>query len=453
MTLTKLPKTNKNILHIQIKDQRGTFQRTLYGKDQLTLGRSPENDIVVFDATYPKRQTLLQCNKESCSLYIHPKMRGGIKYKDSSLSFQDLMVQDILPKQGDFYVLTFSAGRQGIVHIDDTQVAFKLDGASPVDSSLPSYTWKTAVRKALTSDMVFKVLLVLFLGLEVFWAMHVRNVELPPQEPPEVEQVPDRFARFMLQAPAVEPEITGESSGSMETGGEQQEENQDSDQGSGTGGSGDADKPVTSTGLLGLIGGTGEGSASSSVDYLLDQGLVKELDDLVGRSTNLQNRGAGGSGNGSGSGSGSGDDLDALLAQGLGGVDDLIGNDSNVERVELEKKGSVNIQAPQTVSGSQEAMGQRSAESVMSIINSQRGRVMYTYNKHLRQDPALRGKVSLDVTIDAGGRVSNVQIVESTIQNQNFIRDLINILRGLRFSAISEGTVTVNVPFVFNRVN
>ncbi len=445
-----MPKTNQHILHIQIKDQRGTFQRKLFGKDQLTLGRSPENDIVVFDAAYPKRQTLLQCNKGSCSLYIHPKMRGGIKYKDSSLSFQDLMIQDILPKQGDFYVLTFSPGRQGIVHIDDTQVAFKLDGASPVDSSLPSYTWKTAVRKTLTSDMVFKVLLVLFIGLEVFWAMHVRNIELPPQEPPEVEQVPDRFARFMLQAPAVEPEITSAAgSGGMEGASDQQEETQESGESSGSGGSGDADKPVTSTGLLGLIGGTGEGSASSSVDYLLDQGLVKELDDLVGRSTNLQNRNAGGSGNGSGSG----DDLDALLAQGLGGVDDLISNDSGVERVELEKKGSVNIQAPQTVSGSQEARGQRSAESVMSIINSQRGRVMYTYNKHLRQDPALRGKVSLDVTIDAGGRVSNVQTVESTIQNQNFIRDLINILRGLRFSAISEGTVTVNVPFVFNRVN
>lgn len=449
-----MPKTNQHILYIQIKDQRGTFQRKLLGKDQLTLGRSPENDIVVFDAEYPKRQTLLQCHKDSCSLYIHPKMRGGIKYKDSSLSFQDLMIQDILPKQGDFYVLTFSPGRQGIIHIDDTQVAFKLDGASPVDSSLPSYTWKTAVRKALTSDMVFKILLVLFIGLEVFWAVHLRNVELPPESPPEVEQVPDRFARFMLQAPTVEPEIASAAgSGGAESASDQQEETQDSGERSGSGGSGDADRPVTSTGLLGLIGGTGEGSSSSSVDYLLDQGLVKELDDLVGRSTNLQNRSAGGTGNGSGSGSGGGDDLDALLAQGLGGVDDLIANDSGVERVELEKKGSVNIQAPQTVRGSQEARGQRSAESVMSIINSQRGRVMYTYNKHLRQDPALRGKVSLDVTIDAGGRVSNVQIVESTIQNQNFIRDLINILRGLRFPSISEGTVTVNVPFVFNRVS
>ena len=93
-----------------------------------------------------------------------------------------------------------------------------------------------------------------------------------------------------------------------------------------------------------------------------------------------------------------------------------------------------------------------SAESVMAVINSQHGRVMYTYNKYLRQTPTLRGKVSLDVTIAADGRVSNVQVVESTIQNADFIRDLLTIIRQLRFPAISEGTVTVNVPFVFNRV-
>jgi len=77
---------------------------------------------------------------------------------------------------------------------------------------------------------------------------------------------------------------------------------------------------------------------------------------------------------------------------------------------------------------------------------------MYTYNKHLRQDPGLRGKVSVDLTIAADGRVTNVQVVESTIQNADFIRDLLTIVRQLRFSAISEGNVTVNVPFVFNRV-
>jgi TonB family protein len=71
----------------------------------------------------------------------------------------------------------------------------------------------------------------------------------------------------------------------------------------------------------------------------------------------------------------------------------------------------------------------------------------------LRQNPDLRGKVSFDVTIAADGNVSNIKLVESTLNNNNFIRDLMNIIRRLSFEAIPQGDVTVNIPFVFNRVN
>ena len=57
------------------------------------------------------------------------------------------------------------------------------------------------------------------------------------------------------------------------------------------------------------------------------------------------------------------------------------------------------------------------------------------------------------MTIEANGRVSKVDVVESSISNQDFIREVLNILRRLKFPPIQEGSVTVNVPFVFNRVN
>ncbi len=439
----------KHTLQIQIKDRRGAFQRLLRAGDKLSIGLAPENDIIVFDNAFPKSRPLIECDGKTCRLYIHPKMKGGVKYRDSTLAFQDLIVQDILPRKGDFYLLTFAPGRKGIIKIDDTEVAFRFDGVAASDAGLPVYTWRAAVRKALGRDLVFKFLLVVFIGLEAWWGVHLSRIELPPEAPPEANKVQQRFARFMLQReqpPVVETGVAAGQGAAEESDTQSEDQEKSADEEASPG----KKKSVTSVGLLGLIGGSGASNdAGAAVDFLLDQGLVKELDELIGAKTTLKSRTPGvGSSGGRGDGN-----IDDLLDLGMaGGIDDLIAGDDGVETVALQKKGNVNIQAPRAMRGTEEARGQRSTESVMAVVKSQYGRVMYTYNKYLRQDPNLRGKVSLDVTIAANGRVSSVQVVESTIRNADFVRDLINIVRQLRFSPITEGNVTVNLPFVFNRV-
>jgi TonB family protein len=210
--------------------------------------------------------------------------------------------------------------------------------------------------------------------------------------------------------------------------------------------------------LLGLIGGTGETDfSSSSVDFLVGQGLVEELDQLMNRQTLVKNRGIGrggsGQGTGTGGGTGDGDDLDDLVAFGAsGGIDDLLEDVGGMSTVDMTKKGDIAIEKPRQLRGSPTARGHRTVESVMNIILNQKGMMDYTYTKYLRTEPDLRGKISLDVTIEANGRVSDVTIVESTFPSQDFINDIIRIIRRLRFPTIPEGSITVNLPLVFNRV-
>ncbi|MBN1465122.1 energy transducer TonB [candidate division KSB1 bacterium] len=449
-----LSNKNRHSLNIKIKDAHGVFERTLAAREKLTLGLSPENDVIVYDSDYPKSHALIENRGSACLLYIHPKMKGAIRYQDSTLAFQDLITQNLLPHKGDFYILQFSSGRKGVIDIGETRVGFLFDGAPASDVGLPVYTWHAAIRKAVAKDLVFKFLLLAFVALEVMWGFHLKNIELPPQEPPAIENVPQRFARFVLRQESAAPITQGRSADGAASGTSDSETDEGSRRSGSEERSGGKEKSVSSAGLLGLIGGAGPSdNTSAAVDFLLDQGLVKELDDLLGSQTVLKNGRIGRSSSGAGAGSGSGEGLDDLLEFGLsGGIDDLISDDAGVKQVNLEKKGNVNIEPPKAMRGSEAARGQRSAESVMGIIRAQHGRVMYTYNKHLRQDPTLRGKVSLDVTIAADGRVADVQVVESTTQNADFIRDLLTIIRQLRFPAISEGSVTVNIPFVFDRV-
>jgi len=441
---------NKHTLQIKIKDHRGDFQRLLHAGEKLSIGYSPDNDVIVFDDDLPKSHILIECENETCRLYIHPKMKGGVRYQNSTLAFQDLVVQDILPHKGAFYILQFAPGRKGIIEIGETRIGFLFDGATAADAGLPAYQWQTSLRKALTRDLLFKFLLVIFIGLETWWGVHLSTVDIPPAAPPEAAKVPQRYARFMLKRPQPPAVETAVASGGQAAADESKSSSDDSEKSGSEAAPSNKNKPVTSVGLLGLISGSGASKdAGAAADFLLDQGLARELDDLIGSKTTLKT----GRSNGNGTGGGNGRDVSDLLDIGMsGGIDDLIADDAGVETVKLQKKGSVNIEAPQTIRGSEEAKGQRSAESVAGVVKSQYARVMYTYNKYLRQEPDLRGKVSLDVTIAADGRVSNVQVVESTISNTDFVRDLINIVRQLRFSPIREGNVTVSLPFVFNRV-
>ena len=438
-----MSRSRAHLLCLRIKDARGLFQRTLQPGQRLRIGQSPHNDIVVFDNAYPKSAVLIENRGTLCRLYIHPRMSGVVTYKDSTLAFQDLILQEILPRQGNFFVLTMAPGRKGTMHVGEAQIAFVFDGARQSEAILPTYGWRRALRRAWRQDMGFKVALVLLSALEIFWATHLRRIDLPPEAPPEIDKVPQRFARFVITpTPAAAPTAPLDAG---DVGGERRRASEESTSGSGSESAGE--KAVTSAGLLGLIGASGSsGKSGDAVDFLLDQGLVQQLDQVIGSTAVLQGRSAA-SARGSG-----GDELDVLIALGQsGGIDDLIG-DAGVKNVELEKQGNVSIQAPQAIRGSEQARGRRTAESVMAVINAQRGRVMYTYNKFLRQEPELRGKVSLDVMIAADGRVTEVRVVESSIDNVDFIRDLIVILKSLRFPPIDGGEVTVNVPFVFNRV-
>lgn len=212
-------------------------------------------------------------------------------------------------------------------------------------------------------------------------------------------------------------------------------------------------------GVLGMIVPVDDATYKANTRLLLDDRSLKDLDRLMAQSQttrgsgNGEGSGLGGNGNGNGSGNGRGGNggsgLNLDNVEVVGGIDDLISDAKGVQTVKLEKKGQVSIQTPGQMRGSQAALVRRSVESVMGVVKSQQGRIMYTYTKYMRTDPNLRGKVSVDLTIEADGAVSSVQLVESTMNNTDFDREVLNILRRLRFEPIPEGSLTVNIPYVF----
>ena len=201
---------------------------------------------------------------------------------------------------------------------------------------------------------------------------------------------------------------------------------------------------VMKKGLLGLIAGTGNSKQGSTViESLVDKGLVRELDDILKSGQNLEVELP--------SLTDVGGNLDDLLSTSSLEVDSLISGMGVDDAVQLKEKGEVSLESFGDINGSDAALGYRSEQSIRDDINKYKNRVTYTYNKYLKLDPDLNGKVIIEVVIEASGTVSNCRVISSTVQNQKFVNELKNIVSQFRFKAIPEGRVTVENPFVFVR--
>ncbi|PIE51577.1 hypothetical protein CSA37_11280 [Candidatus Fermentibacteria bacterium] len=94
----------------------------------------------------------------------------------------------------------------------------------------------------------------------------------------------------------------------------------------------------------------------------------------------------------------------------------------------------------------------RSAEEIAELVAEKRSQVMYVYNKHLRTDPLLMGRVEVAMIIHPSGRVSDAEIVSSNMYNQAFELELIRTIEQWRFGSVSEneGPLPIQLPFSFS---
>jgi len=76
---------------------------------------------------------------------------------------------------------------------------------------------------------------------------------------------------------------------------------------------------------------------------------------------------------------------------------------------------------------------QRSEITLRRTLEANKARLYALYNRALRKDPFLKGKVMFDIEIQPDGKVSHVKIKSSELNNAKLERQLTVILRSIRF--------------------
>jgi TonB family protein len=93
-------------------------------------------------------------------------------------------------------------------------------------------------------------------------------------------------------------------------------------------------------------------------------------------------------------------------------------------------------------------------EVIAKYIASQKGKILYCYERQLSANPGLFGKVAVKFQIAASGAVENSQITESTINNNNVESCLLQLMATWQFPKPVGGVrVQVGYPFVFKSLN
>ena len=103
-------------------------------------------------------------------------------------------------------------------------------------------------------------------------------------------------------------------------------------------------------------------------------------------------------------------------------------------------------EAARTGSGGKAA---RSREEIETVFDRNKSAIFALYNRALRDNPALQGKVVVELTIAPDGEVTACRIVSSELKDEDLERKLVSRIKLFRFESKDVAPITTTKPIDF----
>jgi protein TonB len=91
----------------------------------------------------------------------------------------------------------------------------------------------------------------------------------------------------------------------------------------------------------------------------------------------------------------------------------------------------------------------RGEEEIERVFQKNKGAIFSIYNRALRKDPGLQGKVVLELTISPAGKVVSCKIISSELNDPGLEQKLISRVKLFKFAAKDVSQVTITYPIDF----
>ena len=145
-----------------------------------------------------------------------------------------------------------------------------------------------------------------------------------------------------------------------------------------------------------------------------------------------------------------------VASSGSGGID-TSSLSTGVGRSSLEGRTTTQVESPveqvaqnaRVESDKRSKKPSRTYEEVSLVFDKNKGSIYSIYNRALRKDPTLEGKIVIEITIDPAGSVVSVKIVSSELNSPALEKKLIGRIKLFNFGAKNVETLIVTYPIDF----
>jgi hypothetical protein len=440
------PQAGQKLLRVAlIQGSKITEDRTLKRKGAVSVGQNATNTFVVPVSNLPPSFTLFELVQDTYSLCFTAQMEGKVSVSGKELTLQQAISQGLAKQRKDVYVLPLTETSRGKVTVGEVSLLFQFVSPPP---PAPVVELPKEIRGSVFKqiDQLFFLVLTVSLVVHFSGASFIACQPLPPERELTLEELPDRFVKAMMpeaRPPPPPPEVA-------DTGPQKDEPKEDKPQvaetkkGDRPTTSNDADRKkaleqkVASAGLLKVIGSASGGGGA--------------LQDVLGSSSGVGDVASALSG-ASGVGVATAEALAAGGPRGgtagtAAGIGDL--GTSGGGNVALAEKGTATIRGGVQLDKPDVESSEVDREKLAAFVRARKAAIQQCYEKELKRNPSLKGKVVVRFSISSAGRTKDIDIEENTLNNEAVAACIKTTIRGWVFPFKPDSDVAVAYPFVFS---
>jgi len=456
--VSSAPGAKLKILRIGIiQGGRIVEERLVRKRENITIGQSAKNMFVVLSDALPRNWLLFEASGSGYVAHFSDGMDARIAVGNEIISLSQLKQTGKIQKRGVSWVLPLDERARGKITLADMTILFQFVTPPPPQ---PRPQLPASVRGSALSgiDWFFTTVAAVSFLLHLIFVIYLRNVDWPRK--PDIEAVPDRFVQMVVKKEEKKPEPKKEEVAKVDETKKEEKKKGDEEKKQApkkelsdeekaklaeAKAKADAERrarlaeQVKSTGLLKLLGAKADGGGS--IADVLGKGDVD-------RDQENAFKGVGGVGIASGNdslrgiksgGSGSGRVADAGSLRGGAGI---AGAETGKGAGERTVKAAIKTEAPAVD-------GELDPNMVAKEVRSRLGAIKACYERALKRNPNLSGKVVIHWTITQAGTVSGVDVEQDTLGDAEVASCIKSLIARWRFPAPSGGSVDVSFPFVF----
>jgi TonB family protein len=454
MQAVQAPAAGPKVLRVGlIQGGKIVEERIIRKRETVSVGSSERNHFVVHGEGIPARFDLFQLVGTDYVLNFTDKMGGRVGLPGGVQDLTQLRNSGAARNAGSYWQVKLTDNSRGKVTLGATTLLFQFVAPPPVQPrpQLPAAARAGLVRSI---DWLFTAFVVFTFMTMFGFIVYLENADWPLAE--GIASVPDEVARLIFEEPPPPPEpveAEAEEEGPEEAPAEAPREEGRKDEPKEQSEAAVAEKTAriaeeaAQAAEALIVGALSAEAGGALADVLAGGAVTGNAEDVLAQAAGVgvaQSASGGTLRTRSGGGSGSGvKGLGGLARQGEGTTGARGEGSAVSERV---IRGKTDLGSGGDVGGS----GEFDASIVVSQIRTRIKAIQACYEKELRRNPSLSGKITAEFTIEERGNVSNVKITANTMGDDAVAQCVANTVQRFRFNPGPEGgSVTFSYPFVF----